>query len=292
VKVLQAEALAKINRELRVGPRREDGYHQILSRFVSIDLADTLVVEAAATLTLTVDGAGVAADASNLVWKAARLLAESVPSASGARMRLIKRIPVGAGLGGGSADAAVTLLLLSQLWEAPMTTSQLQALGAKIGSDVPYFFVGGEADVRGRGELVTPREDGRIENLQLWVPPFSLSTREVYAFYDRVRGTEGWTLPDALDVETSGCFFGPNDLASAMLSGSLEMTKYLRAVAESVSESCLTGSGSAIVLRGASPEALRALDAGHPECRFLTTRTIGREEYQRRIHPSGGHSWK
>ncbi len=290
--VLSAQAPAKINRELRVGPRRPDGFHDILSRFASIDLADTLMVEPRGTLELEVEGAAVPADASNLVWKAARLLTEAIPGAPGARIRLIKRIPVGAGLGGGSADAAVALLLLSRLWNARLSGADLRRIASEIGSDVPYFLVGGEADVRGRGELVTPREDGPEAQLWLFMPPFASSTAEVYAIYDRVRGPGGWTLPARLDVETSGSFFGPNDLASAMLKSEFEMTGYLRAAAETASESSMTGSGSAIVLREPSRDSAEALARRHPECRLLKTKTIGREEYQRRIQPTGGLAWR
>jgi len=294
VSVLRADAPAKINRELRVGPRRDDGYHPILSRFTSIDLADTLIAEPADALELSVEGAeraGIASDPSNLVWRAARLLAGRLGPSPGARIRLVKRIPAGAGLGGGSADAAVALLLLSRLWNLALTQGELEELASRLGSDVPYFLTGGEADIAGRGDVVTPREDGSCENLFLLIPPFSMSTAEVYALYDRVRGDSGWTLPTRLDVETSGRFFGPNDLASAMLKSTNEMTAYLRAAAQDVSDCCMTGSGSAIVLRGLSPEDAEALLRRHPECRLLPTRTIGRDEYQRRIQPSGGPSW-
>ncbi len=287
-----AEAPAKINRELRVGSRREDGYHSILSRFTSIGLADTLAVEPAPDLRLTVEGAPVPVDDSNMVLRAARLLAGTLSVTASAHIHLTKRIPVGGGLGGGSADAAVTLLLLASLWKAALSAAELRNLGAKLGSDVPYFFVGGEADVEGRGERVTPREDGPAEDLVLLVPPFSLSTADVYVSFDCGNVPSGGTLPKRLEVESSGRFFGPNDLASAVLASNSEMTVYLRAAAEASPDCAMTGSGSVIAMHGVSAESLRTLARNHPECRLLPCRTIGRDEYQRRIHPSGGHSWR
>src|SRR5438552_6779603 len=177
--LLRAEAPAKINRELRVGARRPDGFHEIRSRFCTIDLADRLEIEEAAGLEITCAGIPVPEGDSNLVARAARRLAEELGIAPRARIRLEKRIPVGAGLGGGSADAAVTLLLLSRLWDSPLSAAGLSDVAASVGSDVPFFLQGGEADVTGRGERVTPREDGPARELLLLVPPFSIATRDV-----------------------------------------------------------------------------------------------------------------
>src|SRR5229473_1692918 len=112
--LLTAEAPAKINRELRVGRRRADGFHEIRSRLVSIELADRLEVEPAGVAPL-------------------------------ARIRLEKRVPAGAGLGGGSADAAVALFLLAKLWGAGVKEEDLSRIAASLGSDVPFFLVGGQA---------------------------------------------------------------------------------------------------------------------------------------------------
>jgi 4-diphosphocytidyl-2-C-methyl-D-erythritol kinase len=289
--ILRAHAPAKINRELRVGRRRADGYHEILSRVTSIDLADSIEVEPAGDLLLSVAGADVPADDTNLAARAARLLAARLSIPPRARIRLQKNVPIGAGLGGGSADGAVTLLLLARLWEASLSSEELMGLAARLGSDAPFFLVGGEADIAGRGEHVTPREDSPSEDLLLLVPPFSLSTSEVYASYDHAFGPAGRPLPPRLEVETSGRFFGPNDLASAVLGTHSEMTAYLRAVGETVADHAMTGSGSVIALREASREAAEALRLRFPECRLVPCRTLGREEYRRRIQATGGLSW-
>src|SRR6266540_3024894 len=199
--VLIAEAPAKINRELRVGPRRPDGFHEIRSRFCAIDFCDRLEVEESDRLELSCSGIPVPCGDTNLVARAARAIADRLGIASGARIRLEKRVPAGAGLGGGSADAAVTLLLLSKLWSSGLRQEELSAVAARLGSDVPFFLSGGEADVAGRGERVTPLADSAPQEVLLWIPPFSISTAEVYATYDRLTAAAA-ALPESLEIET------------------------------------------------------------------------------------------
>ena len=289
--LLRAEAPAKVNRELRVGARRPDGFHEIRSRFSTIDLADRLEVEDADGLEIACAGVPVPEGDSNLVARAARSLAEELGIAPRARIRLEKRIPVGAGLGGGSADAAVTLLLLSELWRSPLSAAGLSNVAARLGSDVPFFLHGGEADVTGRGEHVTPREDGPVRELLLLVPPFSIATGEVYTAYSRLTGGAG-RLPERLEIDATRNFLGPNDLASAVLETHFRMADYLRAGQEVAAESGITGSGSAIVLCGVSPKGERRLAAIHPEASLHRVATVGRADYERRTSQGGGPEWK
>jgi 4-diphosphocytidyl-2-C-methyl-D-erythritol kinase len=287
--ILRADAPAKINRELRVGPLRADGYHEIRSRIVSIDLADTIEVASADELHFSSSGIPVPADDSNLVVRAARALAERIGRRPDARIHLTKRVPVASGLGGGSSDAARTLVLLSELWGSELSPDELAAIGASLGSDVPFFFVGGEADVSGRGEVVAPiREPARpSEDLLLVFPPFGTSTSEAYA---RV-GDPRSPLPDALEIETSGKFFGPNELAFAVLQERLDMAVLLDFARALASEAAVTGSGSTIVLKGASSDAAARLTETHPEARLQRGRTLAREEYALRTESSGGSEW-
>ena len=279
--ILRAEAPAKINRELRVGGRRADGFHEIRSRFCTIDLADRLEVEDAGGLEISCSGLPVPGGDSNLVALAARSLAEELGIAPRARIRLEKRIPVGAGLGGGSADAAVTLLLLSRLWRAALAEGDLARIAARVGSDVPFFLYGGEADVTGRGEHVTPREDTPAREVLLLVPPFAIATGAVYAAYSRM--THGAArLPDALEIDATRSFLGPNDLASAVLETDSQMVDYVGSAREVATESGITGSGSALVLCGVDAEGQRRLAARHPGASLHRVRTVSREDYQRR----------
>jgi len=290
--LLRAEAPAKINRELRVGALRPDGYHQIFSRIVSIDLADRLEIGPAETLEFSCVGpTKLPADDSNLVMRAAKALAEHLAIAPRARIRLEKRIPVGAGLGGGSTDAAVTLLLLARFWEFPGPLEELSGIAAGLGSDVPFFLVGGEADVSGRGECVLARDDPSAEELLLLVPPFSMATRQVYAAFERLRGGRA-TLPKRLDVETSRDFFGPNDLSDAVRAVEPRIEQYLESARKAAPEFAITGSGSSIVMRGVDSRARGWLEQRHPEATLKTARTLGRQEYQRRTSGSGGSPWK
>jgi 4-diphosphocytidyl-2-C-methyl-D-erythritol kinase len=288
-RIFRGEAPAKINRELRVGGRRPDGYHEIRSRIVSIDLADSIEVAPGRGLELACAGLEVPPGESNLVVRAARALADRVGRPADARIRLTKRVPVGAGLGGGSSDAARTLVLLSRLWDSELAEEDLESVAASIGSDVPFFLVGGEADVAGRGEIVTPLPDSPAVELLLLVPPFPLSTAEVYSARDRLApALAEAALPSSLSVETSGRFFGPNDLAFAVLQTRREMSVLMDSAHLLSSETALTGSGSAIVLKGASPDAAERLRALHPEARLQPCRTLSRSEYRLRTESSGG----
>ncbi len=291
---LRADAPAKINRELSVGAPRSDGFHEIRSRIVAIDLADSIEVEDGTdSLRLSSTGLPVPTDDSNLVVRAARALAKRLgrPTANAA-IRLEKKIPVGAGLGGGSSDAARTLALLSQLWESDLSSEELHSLAASIGSDVPFFLVGGEAEVSGRGEVVSPRPDSRIEDLLLLIPAFSISTAEVYARHRlRARGDFPAKIP-ALESDSSGKYFGPNDLALAVLETNSEMGVLLEFARSQAAESTITGSGSAIVLRGAAPDAGERLSSKFPEARVIQCRTLHREEYRLRTESSGGSQWR
>ena len=284
---LRADAPGKINRELRVGSVRPDGFHEIRSRIVAIDLADSIEVEGGSgSLTLSCAGLSVPGDESNLVVRAAKALAARLgrPSADAA-IRLEKRIPVGAGLGGGSSDAARALALLSRLWEARLPPEELASLAASFGSDVPFFLVGGEAEVSGRGEKVAPRADSPVEDLLVLVPPFSISTGDAYARHRP--GAERNEIPP-LEIDSSGKYFGPNDLALAVLEINSEVGVLLESARSLALESTITGSGSAIVLRGASPDAGERLSSEFPAARIFRCRTLSREEYRLRTESSGG----
>jgi 4-diphosphocytidyl-2-C-methyl-D-erythritol kinase len=292
--VVSGDAPAKINRELRVGELRPDGYHEIRARLVAIDLRDSIgVAPGRGKLELSCDGIEVPGDESNLVIRAARALATRLSRPADARIHLTKRIPVGSGLGGGSSDAALTLRALSRLWGASLPAEDLAEVAAELGSDVAFFLVGGEANVAGRGELVSPLPDSESVELLLLIPPFPISTREVYLARRRAaRAGDEAALPNSLDIETSGLFFGSNDLAFAVLQTRAEMSVLMDSARSVASEAAITGSGSAIVLKGASADAASRLAALHPEARLHRCRTLSREEYRLRTASSGGFQWR
>ncbi len=279
---LAITAPAKINRELRVGQLRPDGYHEVFSRLVSIDLSDRLVAEPSETLEFSCDDPTIPAGRENLVVRAAELLADRARVRPRARLRLEKRVPVGGGLGGGSADAAATLRLLSRFWGLDAESrGWLPELAAVLGSDVAFFLVGGEADVTGRGEIVTPVEDGPGAELLLLAPPFPVSTAAVYRAYAG-RGT----LPDRLEVADASRpgYLGPNDLAAAVLEVEPRMAAYLASAGRITDDFAISGSGATIVLCAGS-EAREELARRHPDCRVLPCRTLSRDAYGRRTNP-------
>ncbi len=147
-------AHAKINLTLEVVGKRSDGYHDIASVIQSIALSDTITLTRAKELDFTCDVPGLDND-SNLALRAAQLLRKESGVDCGARITLEKTIPEAAGLGGGSSDAAAVLRGLNALWHLGLTQEELQGLGTRLGSDVPYFILGGTVLVEGRGEVLT-----------------------------------------------------------------------------------------------------------------------------------------
>lgn len=139
---IQMQARAKINLTMDVLYRREDGYHQVDALMQSISLCDVLTLEKGASLELSIEG-DLPVDQDNLILRAARMLAEDAGIAPYARLHLVKHIPVAAGLGGGSADAAAVLLGLNRMWGLEYPMDRLLALGAKLGADVPFCMLGG-----------------------------------------------------------------------------------------------------------------------------------------------------
>jgi 4-diphosphocytidyl-2-C-methyl-D-erythritol kinase len=179
---MQIEAPAKINLFLRVVRRREDGYHEIETLFQAIGLADTLTFTSApdGEFVLVCDDPRLAVDATNLVCRAAAALRAATGCEAGARVTLAKRIPMGGGLGGGSSDAAATLIGLCRLWKLGLSNDDLHALAASLGSDVPFFLRGGTALATGRGEILTPLPDSPPLALVLVTPPFGVATPDAY----------------------------------------------------------------------------------------------------------------
>ncbi|MBF0212833.1 MAG: 4-(cytidine 5'-diphospho)-2-C-methyl-D-erythritol kinase [Magnetococcales bacterium] len=174
-------APAKVNLVLRVVGRRADGYHLLESLMVFFPLFDRLeITPTAEGLTLICDPPVTCAPEENLVWRAAHLLAQSAGVTRGACMKLVKQIPDGAGLGGGSSDAALTLLALNRLWGVNRGLDALIELGVKLGADVPFFLGGRSAWVSGIGERLEPLNDPVRGELVLVFPGAGLATATVF----------------------------------------------------------------------------------------------------------------
>ena len=177
------KAPAKINWFLKVSGKRKDGYHDILSLMQCVALYDSLTFEES-------DGMDVVTDApippeANLVYRAMVLLKQMCGVSVGARITLSKDIPMAAGLGGGSSDAATALTGLSRLWNLDLTISELAQLGGRLGSDVPFFFYGPSALVEGRGEIVSAVSSRRSWTILLVKPLLEVSAAWAYGQLDK-----------------------------------------------------------------------------------------------------------
>ena len=185
--LITRKAAAKINLTLAVLGLRDDGFHEIESWVVKIDLHDELRFGAADTLSMTITGdhGALPTNESNLVIKAAKLLASDAGIDPKARITLDKRIPAEAGLGGGSSDAAAALLGLNEMWGIGLPIERLLQVAARIGSDVPLFLHDGSVVIRGRGELIEQVPLSRGYWIGLIAPGFGLPTADVYRAFDK-----------------------------------------------------------------------------------------------------------
>ncbi len=191
-------APAKLNLFLHIIGRRADGYHLLQTVFQFINLYDEITLKKRSDnlITLTADQAKLTNE-NNLIVRATRLLQQAAGTKSGADIQLTKRIPMGAGLGGGSSDAASTLLALNQLWELKLSFDTLGRLGAKLGADVPVFVHGHAAWADGIGDQLQP-----IELQEPWylviAPPCHVSTQEIYASAELTRNSTPITIGEFL----------------------------------------------------------------------------------------------
>jgi 4-diphosphocytidyl-2-C-methyl-D-erythritol kinase len=175
-------SFAKINLHLEVLGKRDDGFHEISTIFQTVSLYDELTFEVLESeIELITDDSSVPNDDRNLIVRAAEVLRSTCNLDRGARIILKKRIPVGGGLGGGSSNAAVALIGLSKLWGLNISTEELVPLGAKLGSDVPFFLNGGTAAATGRGEIIENLPDFRAGHIIIVTPNVRVSTAEAYA---------------------------------------------------------------------------------------------------------------
>lgn len=260
---MQLKAYAKLNLALEILDLRPDGYHNLRSVMQTISLADTLTVQRSDALTLSVPGRRELETDDNLVLRAARLLGGGI---FGARLILEKNIPQGAGLGGGSADAAAALKALNEFWGLSCSLPHLEGLAASLGSDVPFFLTGGTCEVGGRGEVVKPLpESDKKYWYVLLHPPFAVSTAWAYrAFDENPIPPSGFTekVKEALafgDVEILAGAIG-NNLEQPVFAGYPKLGRYKKELFEAGAlGAVMSGSGSTIFgLFASEAEAMKA----------------------------------
>ena len=210
---LALRAPAKINLTLEVIRRRPDGFHEVTLLLQTVTLFDALTFEEAPEVTLECSDASLMGP-DNLVLRAAHLLRKATGTARGARMSLEKEIPTAAGLGGGSSDAAAALRGLNRLWDLGLPLAELEALGASLGSDVPFFLHGGAALCLGRGEKVEPLPPANLPFIVLLCPdiPLDHKTATLYSRLPADRHTRG-----ALTFKLAGRIRAGGDIPPALL---------------------------------------------------------------------------
>lgn len=256
---LTVPAPAKLNLFLHVTGRRPDGYHAIESLMVMLDFGDTLTLERrddeAIVLTRPLPGVPLESD---LVYRAARLLKEHCASKTGVTIGLDKRIPMGAGLGGGSSDAAAVMLALNRLWDLRISRGELMRLALELGADVPFFIFGRSAHVTGIGDVLREVTMPRSAFLIL-VPPVHIGTAGIFAAEDLPRNTP------TSDAQAFANGVGHNDLQAVAVARHPAVATALRALDGADFEKIgrtpqgparMSGSGSAVFI---------TVDRGLPE---------------------------
>lgn len=275
--IRHAPAPAKLNLLLHVLGRRADGYHELETVFVPIDLGDTLHLAHRSDGRIERRGgaAGVTAD-DDLAVRAARLLREAAGIADGVTLEIDKRIPMGAGLGGGSSDAATVLLALNRLWRLHWPPQQLAELALQLGADVPFFLFGQPAYARGVGERLQPLPAGA----QAWLPRFAtlvappahVATASVFGAPDLTRDTKPLTI-SGLSRSWSG-LPGRNDLEPVVLAQSPAVAHARQALERAAQQAGLqpssvrmTGSGACLFAAHADARSAAAVAAAVRQAR-------------------------
>lgn len=269
---------AKINLALRVLGQRDDGYHEIDSVMHSISLADRLFLRLLPQgLKVESDHPAVPAGEDNLVYKAASLLQQSYSPRWGAVVRLEKRIPVAAGLAGGSSDAAGVIRGLNQLWQLGLTQVEMLEVAQRVGSDVPFCLVGGAARVQGRGERVHP-----IESIGGWWvvlvrPQVEVSTAAVYRAWNPRQGGNPDTFPALLASLRTG---RPEEIGRHLVNDLEPITAAYYPVVYEIKERLLSLGALGAVMSGSGPTVL-ALVADEKQGQEIACRMRG--EYSSRV---------
>ena len=264
------KAYAKVNLTLAVGEKRPDGYHEVVSVMQRVSLCDTLTAEQTREgITLTCSDPALPSGEENLAHRAASLFFRETGIAGGAALTLEKRIPSQAGLGGGSSDAASTLLALRKLYAPALSDTELETMAAALGSDVPFFIRGGTQLATGRGEVLSPLPPLTDGWFVIVKPTESFSTPAMYRRLDELPPACTPPLPplqDGLPALAAGLF---NRFEAAIPAGSAVWDIKARLAAYGALASLLSGSGSAVFglfdTETAARAAVEALRPAWPE---------------------------
>jgi len=286
-------SFAKINLDLRILGVRPDGYHDLRTVFQSLALFDSVTVTTRrGPLMVTCDEPDIPTDQRNLVWKAASLLHRVASGKSSAprdiAIDLRKRVPSEAGLGGGSSNAAMTLLALNQLWKLNLDVASLTRIGARLGADVPYFLVGGTALGLGRGDDIYPLADMPPVHVVILRPGFGVSTQDAYTWFDdetrrSLKDPVHRLIPPGWPAWSATL---RNDLEAPVVRHHPAIGRIRQSLIDAgAAFAAMSGSGSAVFGLFERADAARrtANDLARPGWLSLHTRTLNRREYARRV---------
>ena len=289
---LTLPAFAKINLRLHVKGKRADGYHDLDTVFQTISLHDTIELRLidGPHIILSCDDRSLTTNDENLVMRAAKSLQAFSGAERGARIRLQKRIPVQAGLGGGSSDASVTLIGLSRLWRLDLAEPELAAIGSQLGADVAVFFFGGSAHAAGIGDQIEILEDVAERFLLIVKPNANINTADAYAALDERSLTSHNSKTilsssrQSADSDKIGLANLRNDFEAVVFELEPEIRRAKNALMQAgANAALLAGSGSAVFGVFDSEDAQRrAIQAIELETgwRVFPCRTVGRQEYR------------
>jgi 4-diphosphocytidyl-2-C-methyl-D-erythritol kinase len=298
---LQLPSFAKINWQLRVLGQRPDGYHEIKTVLQTISLQDQLKFEVAtdSKVVISCNDTELPTDNQNLIVRAANVLRSRANIDAGARVTLEKKIPMGAGLGGGSSNAAVALVALNYLWDIQASPSELLEMAAKLGADVPFFLYGGSALATGTGATISPLSDRSDETVPLLViaPNASISTAFAYSSLDAAALTTAVDDPILSSSREAGNFqdsqpWPPaNSLQNDFESVIFDIEPEIRRAKETLLQAgaraaLLAGSGSSVFgIFADRDDQQRALNEIKLEAgwRIFACVTVSRIEYQRAV---------
>jgi 4-diphosphocytidyl-2-C-methyl-D-erythritol kinase len=286
-KIVRLKAFAKVNLCLHVLGKMPDGYHELRTIFQSISLHDSLELQFSVSraISLEIVGSELPADSKNLVWRAVDALRRELRIHKGIHARLIKRIPVARGLGGGSSDAAAALIGVLRLVRLELPLPRLLEIASSLGADVPFFIFGGRALGVHRGDEIYPLPDLPAQAVLVVSPrDISVSTRDAYSWLDR-----GLTTPRPNHKMWSFCALCwsrqggglSNDFEAAVFRRHSRLRQIKQRLLQGgAAEAALAGSGSAVFGIFRNPAQARRAARAFPEDQVFLARTLSREAYR------------
>ena len=298
---ITAPSFAKINWSLRILGRRPDGYHELRTHLQTVSLCDDLQFEARSdnNVNLSSNDGLVPTDESNLIIRAALALRDCFQISVGANIRLDKRIPMKAGLGGASSNAAVTLLSLARLWKLNASVSELLEIGSRLGADVPFFLIGGQVLATGRGTHLRAIPDDNQTNTQLLIvkPNATVATIDAYRALraPALTSTSGDSILSSsragADLQLADRWTLHNDFEDVIFESEPEIERVKNALDDvGAIGSLLAGSGSSVFgifeNKLSQERAAKELQA-EAGWRIFPATTISRGEYRQALGPCG-----